>query len=119
MNKFLLRSKQSTRNCIELYLSEGKEKKIYKQEGSQKSPVKSPNREKTGVHMLVVSYPSVPGTQIMTNASCYKYFSVLPEDTLWFVGLKLDRLVIIPNDLWNLVEKYARLFAHAPRWEQP
>lgn len=100
MNKFLLRSKQSPRNCIELYLCKGKEKKIYKQEGSQNSPVTSPDRERTELHMLVVSYTSVPGTQIMPSASCYRYFSVLPEDTLWFVGLQLDRLVMI-YEIWG------------------
>lgn len=101
MNKFLLRSKQSPRNYTELYLSKGKEKKIYKQDDSQKSPVTSPNRERTGLHMVVVSYTSVPGTQIMPSASCYKCFSVLPEDTLWSVGLQLDRLVMIYGIWWR------------------
>lgn len=65
--------------------------------------------------MLVVSYTSVPGTQIMPSASCYRYFSVLPEDTLVFwVAVRQASY-----DLWNLGEKYAQLFAHAPRWEQP
>lgn len=35
------------------------------------------------------------------SASCYKYFSVLPEDTLWFVGFQLDRLVMIYGIWWR------------------
>lgn len=51
--------------------------------------------------MLVVSYTSVPGTQIMPKRFLLQVLSVLPEDTLWFVGFQLDRLVMIYGIWWR------------------